>query len=1125
MSDCRRCGQENPASARFCLACGAPLAGGPDRGGRAAREERKVVTVVFCDLVGFTAHSDNADPEDVRARLLAYHVRVRREVERYGGTVDKFIGDGIMAVFGAPVAHEDDPERAVRSALHMLEAVEELNRADPELDLQIRVGVMTGEAVVVLGGGQESESVVGDVVNTASRLEGLAPVGGVLVGETTWRATRRAIAYRSAGSVVAKGKAEPLAVWEALEPIARLGVDLASRGRAPLVGRQAELRLLAGALARVRADRVPRLVTLVGAPGIGKSRLVAELLAAADAEPELTTWRQGRSLPYGEGVTFWALGEMVKAQAGILETDPAGAARAKLAAMAADLLPDPAEARWVEGHLRPLVGLAGDAELGLDRQPEAFAAWRRVLEALAGRGPTVLVFEDLHWADDALLDFVEHLLEWSGEVPLLVVVAARPELLTRRPGWGSRPNTAVVRLQPLSEDDTARLLAALLDSSVLPAELQAELLGRAGGNPLYAEEYVRMLTDRGLLGGGRPVQVDAWPLPDTVQGLIAARVDALGADEKAVLADAAVLGSVVWLGALAALAGRPAEAVRRQVEVLEAREFLRAERRSSVAGETQYTFRHVLVRDVAYRQLPRAARADRHRRAAEWIASLTPDRAEDRAELLAHHYSRALELARAARREDTELLAGRARAALGEAGDRAAALNAFDAAARFYAGALELAAAGDPARPAWLFGLGQARMHAELAGAELLAEAAGALGEAGDRERAAEARALLGRLLRRQGHGQDGMRHLREAAALLAGAPASRSKGFVLAQLAGALIIAGEHAEAVEAGQAAFAIADTLDLDGLRAEALQWIGAGRLDSGDRGGIDDLERAAGIAVRANSPAACTIVANLATTRAGFGDLARAVELHAEARRLAERFGHASQLRYLGVEDAWDSYLQGRWDDAVALADAWIAEVEAGSPHYMESTCRVLRGRVLLARGDLAGALADADAALRLVAEAEDLVGLHETLGLRICVLLADDQVAAAEASADELLALIRDQEQAGMTADWSADITDALTRLGRGPELAALLAGLEPTPWLAGARAIAEGDPERAAAVYAGIGSLPDEALARLRAAARLTAAGHPAAAAPHLDRALAFYRSVGARALTREAEALLAASA
>ncbi|HEV3463989.1 MAG TPA: adenylate/guanylate cyclase domain-containing protein, partial [Actinomycetota bacterium] len=1004
------------------------------------REERKVVTVLFCDLVGFTARSDQADPEDVSALLRPYHAMLRREIEGFGGTVDKFIGDGVMAVFGAPAAHEDDPERAVRAGLRILEAIEELNEAEPALELQVRVGVMSGEALVVLGGDQESEQVVGDVVNTASRLEGLAPVGGVLVGETTWRATRHAISYRPVAPVVAKGKAEPLAVWQALEPIASLGVDVRRRGRVPLVGRRAALARLRDALTRVRADRAPRLVALVGTPGIGKSRLVAELLAAVDAEPELTTWRQGRSLPYGQGVTFWALGEMVKAQAGILESDPAEAAGAKLARMAGELLGDPAEAGWVEGHLRPLVGLAAPAGLGADRQHEAFAAWRRVLEALAAQGPAVLVFEDLHWADDALLDFVEHLLEWAAEVPLLVVVAARPELLTRRPGWDGRQRTDVVQVGPLSEGDTARLLAALLETSVLPAELQTTLLTRSGGNPLYAEEYVRMLTDRGQLGpgkggAGRAARLDALPLPETVQALVAARIDALGPEEKAVLADAAVLGSVVWLGALAELAGRPREDVRRQVEVLERREFLRAERRSAVAGERQYSFGHVVVRDVAYGQIPRAARADRHRRAAEWIASLTPDRAEDRAELLAHHWSRALSFARAARQDDTDL-AHRAGQALRDAGDRAAALNAFGAATRFYAGALELAAPGDPARPALLFGLGQARMHAEHAGEELLADAAEALLGAGDLERAAEARALLGRLLRRQGHGQLGMRHLREAAALLAGGPPSRSHAFVLVQLAGALVIGGESAEAVQTGRAALAIIDDLGLDSLRAEALQWVGAGRLDGGDRGGVDDLERAAEIAVRTNSPAACTIVANLATTRSGFGDLARAVELHAEARRLAERFGDASMLRYLGVEDAWDRYLKGRWDEALRLAGDWLAEGE-GSAHYMESTCRIVRGRVLLARGEVARALADADAALALADEAEDLVGVHEALGLRICALLADGQAQAAEASAARLLALIRDQEGVGMTADWSADISDALTRLGRGAELAGL----------------------------------------------------------------------------------------
>jgi hypothetical protein len=560
------------------------------------------------------------------------------------------------------------------------------------------------------------------------------------------------------------------------------------------------------------------------------------------------------------------------------------------------------------------------------------------------------------------------------------------------------------------------------------------------------------------------------------------------------------------------------------VAELERREFLRRERRSAVAGETQLAFTHVLLRDVAYGQIPRAARADKHRLAAEWIAGLTPDRAEDRAELLAHHYLRALEFARAAR-QDTTVLRGRARVALGEAGDRAAALNAFAAAARYYAAALDLAGPGDAARPALLAGLGRARMHAENSGAELLAEAAEALMAGGELEQAAEALALLGRLERRQGQGGPGMGHLRQAAALLDGRPPSRASAFVLVQLAGALIVGGDSAAAVAAGRRALAIAEALGLDALAAEALQWIGAGRLDSGDRGGLADLERAAASAMAASSPAATTILANLATTYSGLGDLARTVELHAEARRMAERFGDASLLRYLEVEAAWDRYLQGRWDEAMDRADAWISASARLGPHYMASTCLVIRGRLLLARGETARARADADAAQALAVEAEDLVGQHEAIGLRVCVLLAGGDEAGAQASAAELLALIDEQEQVGVAADWSADITVALTRLGRAGELATVLAALEPTPWLAAARAVAAGDPAAAAERYAAIGSLPDEAMARLRAAELLAARpGARAETAAHLAMAVDFWRRAGAAAYLAQAEALLATS-
>ena len=485
------------------MACGTPLAV-QEAGGR---EERKVVTVFFADLVGFTGRAEQLDPEDVRAMLSPYYARVRSEIERFGGTVEKFIGDAVMAVFGAPVSHEDDPERAVRAALAAREAVQELNEANPALDLHVRIAVNTGEAVVALDARpSEGEGMVaGDVVNTAARLQAAAPVDGILVGETTYRATERNVEYRDCEPVEAKGKAEPIPVWEALGARARYGVDVAQRGGAELVGRGQELDLLLEALARVERERTPQLVTLVGVPGIGKSRLVWELAQAVDANPDrFIFWRQGRSLPYGEGVAFWALAEIVKAQAGILETDSAETAETKLIETVSDLVPDASEARWVETQLRRLVGVSAEEEGGGDRRDEAFAAWRRFFEALAERLPAVLVFEDLHWADDNLLDFVDYLVDWATDSPLLVLGTARPELLERRPGWGGgKSNATTTSLSPLSEQDTARLISSLLEETVMPAEKQALLLSRAGGNPLYAEEYARMVAERGIASHGR----------------------------------------------------------------------------------------------------------------------------------------------------------------------------------------------------------------------------------------------------------------------------------------------------------------------------------------------------------------------------------------------------------------------------------------------------------------------------------------------------------------------------------------------------------------------------------------------------------------------------------------------
>jgi class 3 adenylate cyclase/tetratricopeptide (TPR) repeat protein len=638
---CPSCGEENPERARFCLACGQPLEAPAADGA----EERKVVSVLFVDLVGFTSRSDRADPEDVRATLRPYHERVKADIERFGGTVEKFIGDAVMAVFGAPVAHEDDAERAVRSGLRILETIEELRGEG--LEIAVRAAVTTGEAVVAIGARPERGEgmVTGDVVNTAARLQSAAPVGGVLVDETTMRSTEGAIAYESLAAVAAKGKAEPIPVWRATEAKSRVGQPEAA-AQAPFVGREHERTLLLEMFLRAESESSVQLVTVVGEPGIGKSRLVTELRTALDDRPEVVTWRHGRCLPYGEGITFWALGEIVKSEAGILESDDQHVAASKLAETIAALFEDDSERAWFDARLAPLAGFGGSGAAA--SREESFTAWRRFLEALAGRRPTVLVVEDLHWADGALLEFLEHLLDWSLPVPLFLLCTARPELFERQPSWGGgKRNATTISLAPLSTEESGRLLQVLLDRTLLPAEVQAALLERAGGNPLYAEQFARMLEERG--------SVEDLAVPESVHALVAARLDTLRPELKALLHDAAVVGRIFWSGAVATVGGRERDSVRRDLNELVRREFVRPIRVSSIEGEDEFSFWHALVRDVAYQQIPRSPRAEKHLAAARWVEETAAGRVADHAEILVHHFSQALELAQASGREQPEI--------------------------------------------------------------------------------------------------------------------------------------------------------------------------------------------------------------------------------------------------------------------------------------------------------------------------------------------------------------------------------------------------------------------------------------------------------------------------------------
>ena len=427
-----------------------------------------------------------------------------------------------------------------------------------------------------------------------------------------------------------------MSAWQAISATSRFGVDAEAAPPTPFVGRDRELRLLQDTFERMVGESAIQLVTITGEPGVGKTRLLAEFRTWVDDRAELVYWRQGRCLPYGDGITFWALGEIVKAHAGILESDAPAEAAAKLgqAVAGAD------DAEWLQDRLGPLVGLAGGGQT--DRE-ESSRAWQRFIESIAADRPLVLLFEDLHWADDALLEFVERLVDWSSGLPILVLCTGRPELYESHPAWGGgKRNSTTVALSPLSQDETAHLIAALLEAAVLPAETQAALLDRAGGNPLYAEEYARLFLELG--------SAEDLPLPDSVQGLIAARLDTLPPDRKGLLQDAAVIGKVFWAGALESIGERSHEDVREGLHQLARKELLRPARLSSVEGQTEFSFWHALIRDVAYGQIPRSARAAKHEAAADWLEEMAGERVADHADLLAHHTTEALALASACRR-------------------------------------------------------------------------------------------------------------------------------------------------------------------------------------------------------------------------------------------------------------------------------------------------------------------------------------------------------------------------------------------------------------------------------------------------------------------------------------------
>ena len=722
----------------------------------------------------------------------------------------------------------------------------------------------------------------------------------------------------------------------------------------------------------------------------------------------------------------------------------------------------------------------------------------------------MLVFEDLHWADDSLLDFVDHLVDWAAEVPMLVVGTARPELLERRPGWGGgKANAITLSLSPLSNDDTARLIGALLGSPIVEAGLQADLLARAGGNPLYAEQYAHLLAERG--------DAEELPLPESVQGIIGARLDGLPAEEKRLLQEAAVIGKVFWPGAVASRGG-----VRQQerLHALERKQFVRRERRSSMAGETQYAFLHLLLRDVAYGQIPRASRIEKHAAAAEWIEA--HGRLEDHSEMLAHHYASALELARAASTTSPRSAARAGRASRRR--ERRRGLNAFSAAARFYREALDLwPEEAVEERADLLFRLGAAALGTSEEGRrEMLEEARAALLDVGDRERAAEADTLLGEISWIEGRSDLSFFHLERAFDLLRDAPAYPGKARVLTQLTRYRMLADDFDP--EQSREALELAEAFGGPELQAHALITIGTGRFRGGDSAGRGEIEQGLELALRENLlGAAVRAYSNLASFVGGGGRLDEAVRLTREAERVAERLGSSDQLRWARGNTIEYLVAAGEWDECARAAEDYLAGSDSFGPHYQDTSVLGARAIIRLGRDDLEGALADQAAALATGRIAKDPQALYPSLRVSSFVLADIGRVDEALVPFDELFA---QRLNAFEHADHAiGDLIRLANLLDRHEEARTALASAQPTPWTTAGKALLDDDYGTAIEVFERGHALRSAASTRLWAAEALVTAGRRAEADEHLHKALAFFRSVGATRWTRAGEALLAATA
>ncbi|MGB9113392.1 MAG: adenylate/guanylate cyclase domain-containing protein [Acidimicrobiales bacterium] len=934
-----------------------------------ALAERRLVSVLFADLVGFTSLSETRDAEEVRDLLMRFAEVCRAVVERYGGFVDNFIGDAVFAVWGATIAHEDDAERAVRCGLELIEAISVLGGEVNAPGLAARAGVMTGEAAINRGGMGE-RMVAGDLVNTASRLQNLAEPRSVLVGEGTYTSTNHAVAYLDAGELVLKGKEETVHAFRALRVVAqRQGVGRPRGIEAPFVGRVEELRSLKDALDGVGRDRRARLVSVTGIPGIGKSRLAWEFQKYVDGLIETIYWHHGRSPAYGEGISFWALAEMIRMRAGITEDEEHASSKKKLADSVAEFVADHDERSWIEARLAHLLGLSASP---LGAREETFSAWRTFFERISERAPVVMVFEDLQWADSGLIDFIEFVLEWSKNHPILVVALARPELFERRPNWGAGQRSFTsLHLESLDNEAMGELLKGMIED--IPSSLASAILERAEGVPLYAVEIVRMLSGNGLLSERNGIyevtgELTDLEVPGSLHALIASRLDSLPDGERALIQDAAVLGKSFSTGALTALTARSKEELEAELRDLARKEFLSVDIDPRSPERGQYGFLQSVIREVAYSTLSRKDRREKHLAAATYYESLAD---AELAGVVAAHY---LEAHRASPEgHERDELGSRARESLAGAAERAISLGDPEQARSYLEQALEISSSSrERAELALLAGNAAQLCGASDRALELFERARGDFESTGDSDNAGRAVARAAITVIHMGGQFDEARQRAEHTYESLGADGDPRVRAELAQTIAELeAMSGDQRHAHEWAERALEIVDKIDapetfLDALQAKAHSLFAMGRHKEAlilYRGGAGIAETTGLLVQLADYLTSLSVTAT---------ELRESLDAAHRAVTVARR-GGARQLETINLLNVVEfSLLLGEWEtarSAIADVDALHLGAENLSQiHYREFARALLEGLT----GDIDKAMRDLE---RLGQEVESEAFIH------------------------------------------------------------------------------------------------------------------------------------------------------